>query len=133
MATRQINLRRQQLKGGCWQTDKVLLEVADRDGWRLVIEQAHKLGNRQHFVRFKKYSPTGRFYFCEGLTLTMTHWERLAGVFLGIMDHKVEEAEDKATASHARGKFMMYGYWKAIAVHLRKVKRELKKTLIMSI
>jgi len=45
---------------------------------------------------------------------------------LGILDRHIREAEDKAAVSLQRRKWMMYGYWKAIAVHLRKVRREFK-------
>lgn len=44
-----------------------------------------------------------------------------------ILDRHIAEAEEKAKKSHDRRKYMMYGYWKAIAVHLRKVKREFIK------
>ncbi|MCK4274617.1 MAG: hypothetical protein KAW90_06945 [Dehalococcoidales bacterium] len=43
-----------------------------------------------------------------------------------ILDQHIVEAEEKARESYARRKWMMFGYWKAIAVHLRKVKKELK-------
>lgn len=46
---------------------------------------------------------------------------------LGILDRHIDEAEGKANKSLSRRKYMMYGYWKAIAVHLRKVKREIRK------
>jgi hypothetical protein len=48
---------------------------------------------------------------------------------LAIMDRKIAEAEEKARVNYDRGKWMMFGYWKAIAVHLRKVKMELRKEL----
>ena len=44
-----------------------------------------------------------------------------------ILDRHIAEAEEKAKKSLDRRKYMMYGYWKAIAVHLRKVKREIIK------
>ncbi len=44
-----------------------------------------------------------------------------------ILDRHIAEAEEKAQISYTRSKWMMFGYWKAIAVHLRKVKREFKK------
>jgi hypothetical protein len=44
-----------------------------------------------------------------------------------ILDRHIAEAENKAKISYDRRKWMMFGYYKAIAVHLRKVKRELKK------
>lgn len=45
-----------------------------------------------------------------------------------ILDRHIAEAEEKARKSHDRRKYMMYGYWKAIAVHLRKIKREVMKS-----
>ncbi|MBA7709949.1 hypothetical protein ES703_118875 [subsurface metagenome] len=44
-----------------------------------------------------------------------------------IIDRHIAEAEEKARVSYDRRKWMMFGYWKAIAVHLRKVKREIKR------
>jgi len=44
-----------------------------------------------------------------------------------ILKRHIAEAEYKARVSQERHKYMMYGYWKAIGVHLRKVLRELKK------
>lgn len=44
-----------------------------------------------------------------------------------ILQRHIDEAEGKADLSQKRRKWMMYGYWKAIAVHLRKVKREFEK------
>jgi len=44
-----------------------------------------------------------------------------------ILDRHVDEAEEKARVNYTRGKWMMFGYWKAIAVHLRKIKREFMK------
>lgn len=46
---------------------------------------------------------------------------------LAIIDRHIDEAEEKAKKSYERRKYMMYGYWKAIAVHLRKIRREVKK------
>ena len=46
---------------------------------------------------------------------------------LDILDRHIAEAEAKAQTNYERRKWMMFGYWKAIAVHLRKVKREIKK------
>jgi len=46
-----------------------------------------------------------------------------------IIDRHIAEAEAKAANAYSRRKWMMFGYWKAIAVHLRKIKRELKKEL----
>jgi hypothetical protein len=45
---------------------------------------------------------------------------------LEVIDRHIKEAEDKAAVNFQRQKWMMFGYWKAIAVHLRKVRRELK-------
>lgn len=46
---------------------------------------------------------------------------------LEILDRHIDEAEGKANKSLSRRKYMMYGYWKAIGVHLRKIKREIIK------
>jgi hypothetical protein len=43
-----------------------------------------------------------------------------------ILDRHIAEAEEKARVAYSRRKWMMFGYWKAIAVHLRKVKKELE-------
>lgn len=43
---------------------------------------------------------------------------------LALLEAKIKECEEKARISHARRKYLMYGYWKAIAVHFRKIKRE---------
>ena len=48
---------------------------------------------------------------------------------LKILDSHIADAEAKAEVNHQRRKYMMYGYWKAIGVHLRKVRREFKKEL----
>lgn len=48
-------------------------------------------------------------------------------VLTAILDAKILEAETKAQKSQAACKYIMYGYWKAIAVHFRKVKREFMK------
>jgi hypothetical protein len=53
----------------------------------------------------------------------MTEKQRL----LEILDLKIAEAEGKAQRSHDKCKYIMYGYWKAIAVHFRKVRREFSK------
>lgn len=45
-----------------------------------------------------------------------------------IKKHELE-AEYKATNSLERGKFMMYGYWKAIGVHMRRLFREMQKEM----
>ena len=44
-----------------------------------------------------------------------------------IIDRHIAEAEQKAQTSYARKKWMMFGYWKAISVHLRKIKREIER------
>jgi hypothetical protein len=44
-----------------------------------------------------------------------------------LIDNHINEAEEKAKKSLERHKYMMFGYWKAIAVHLRKIRRELLK------
>ncbi|HUT96611.1 MAG TPA: hypothetical protein VMW60_00630 [Dehalococcoidales bacterium] len=44
-----------------------------------------------------------------------------------ILDRHIADAERRAQLSYDRRKWMMFGYWKAIATHLRKVKKELKK------
>lgn len=44
-----------------------------------------------------------------------------------ILDEHIAEAEEKAQVNYGRQKWMMFGYWKAIGVHLRKVKREYLK------
>jgi flagellar biosynthesis/type III secretory pathway chaperone len=46
---------------------------------------------------------------------------------LEILDRHIAEAERKAQLSYDRHKWMMFGYWKAIAVHLRKVRKEIQK------
>jgi hypothetical protein len=46
---------------------------------------------------------------------------------LEILDKKIKEAEEKAAKSADRNKYIMYGYWKAIAVHFRKIRREFAK------
>jgi hypothetical protein len=43
-----------------------------------------------------------------------------------IIARHIAEAEKKAKNAYSRPKWMMFGYWKAIAVHLRKVKKELE-------
>jgi hypothetical protein len=42
-----------------------------------------------------------------------------------IIDKHIADAEFKAQVAFKHRKWMMFGYWKAIAVHLRKIKREL--------
>ncbi len=46
---------------------------------------------------------------------------------IAVLDRHIAEAEGKAKASYERQKWMMFGYWKAIGVHLRKIKREFRK------
>ena len=46
-----------------------------------------------------------------------------------IFDRHIAEAEQKAQVSYNRRKWMMFGYWKAIAVHLRKIKRDVGKEI----
>ena len=47
--------------------------------------------------------------------------------FAEIIDRHIADAEHKAEVSFSRRKWMMFGYWKAIATHLRKIKREMKE------
>ena len=73
----QIEARRAMTRGGKhWTTLEVLREVYDEDGWRIVAERGH-WDDRVERVRVKKYMPSGRFYFCEGLTLSVGAWEQL--------------------------------------------------------
>ena len=44
-----------------------------------------------------------------------------------ILDRHIADAEEKARVSYKRQKWMMFGYWKAVGVHLRKVRKEFKK------
>ena len=37
------------------------------------------------------------------------------------LDHEIQEAADKALASLARYKFVMFGYWAGIWVHLNRI------------
>jgi hypothetical protein len=46
---------------------------------------------------------------------------------LEIIDKHISEAETKADNSYNRRKWMMFGYWKAIGVHLRKIRREIER------
>lgn len=48
-----------------------------------------------------------------------------------IISTKILEAEDKAKTSYERQKWMMFGYWKAIAIHLRKIQHTIRTELIM--
>lgn len=74
----QVEIRREQVKGGRWVPEEVLLDVADQDGWRVVVQRAHRKGDEGNpSIRVLKYHPDGRFYFCEFLTLKPSHWERL--------------------------------------------------------
>lgn len=49
--------------------------------------------------------------------------------FMALIQRHEKEAEKKAQNSLDRGKYIMYGYWKAIAVHMRKMQREVKKEM----
>ena len=42
----------------------------------------------------------------------------------------IKECESKADTSLKRGKYIMYGYWKAIAIHLRKLHRQIRTSLV---
>jgi hypothetical protein len=42
----------------------------------------------------------------------------------------IREAEGKAKKSFDSQKWMMFGYWKAVAIHLRKVYREVRRDFI---
>lgn len=55
-----------------------------------------------------------------------TAYEKL----LKVLDKKIKECEEKAATAHKRHKYIMYGYWKAIAVHFRKVRRDFRKEVI---
>lgn len=46
---------------------------------------------------------------------------------LALLDKEISGAERKAEVSYERRKWMMFGYWKAIAIHLRRVKRHLER------
>jgi hypothetical protein len=48
------------------------------------------------------------------------------GRLLQIIKKKELDAEAKAENSLERGKHIMNGYWKAIAVHMRKIYREFR-------
>ena len=75
---RTVELRRRLARGGHrWSLLASLGECVDREGWRVVVE----LGcwrDGQLRVRLKKYQPSGRFYFCEGITLSLDTWRALA-------------------------------------------------------
>jgi len=45
--------------------------------------------------------------------------------FLTLYEKKAEATAEKRLKQR---KYMMYGYWKAIAVHIRRMKREFEKT-----
>jgi len=47
--------------------------------------------------------------------------------FLDFLTLHEKKAEITAEKRLKQRKYMMYGYWKAIAVHLRRMKREFKK------
>lgn len=42
------------------------------------------------------------------------------------LDGHEQKAETTAEKRLKKNKYMMYGYWKAIAVHIRKMKKEVK-------
>lgn len=46
---------------------------------------------------------------------------------LTIIEKYIDEVESKAENSLAHRKYMMYGYYKAVAVYLRKIARQIKK------
>lgn len=47
--------------------------------------------------------------------------------FLDFLTLHEKKAETTAEKRLKQRKYMMYGYWKAIAVHIRRMKREFKK------
>lgn len=55
------------------------------------------------------------------------YWNDPCDRILKLIRKHEQEAEQKAQKSHDKGKFIMYGYWKAIGVHMRKLHREFKK------
>lgn len=59
----------------------------------------------------------------QDLKSTASNKRRLDALFA----RHIDEAERKAGESLAKRKYIMFGYWKAIAVHLRKIRREFKK------
>lgn len=46
---------------------------------------------------------------------------------LEIIEAHITLVESQAENSLAHRKYMMYGYYKAVAVHLRKIARQIKK------
>ncbi len=44
-----------------------------------------------------------------------------------IINQAIVEVEAKADNSFAHRKYMMFGYYKAVAVYLRKIARQIKK------
>jgi hypothetical protein len=46
-----------------------------------------------------------------------------------LLEKHIEDAEEKAEKSLAKRKYIMFGYWKAIAVHMRKIRREIRNEL----
>ena len=54
----------------------MLWEHRDTEGWRIVVERGCWRDGRER-VRIKKYQPTGKFYFCEGVTLSLDVWDAL--------------------------------------------------------
>jgi hypothetical protein len=47
-----------------------------------------------------------------------------------IFDCYVQELEDKAKKSHEAQKWIMFGYYKAMAIHLRKIKRKIRTDIV---
>lgn len=54
-------------------------------------------------------------------------WGCTLPTVLDILERHIADAEQKARVNYDRRKWMMFGYWKAIAVHLRKIKREIER------
>lgn len=44
-----------------------------------------------------------------------------------IIDDHITHVESQATNALEHRKYMMYGYYKAVAVHLRKIARQIRK------
>lgn len=75
-----VELRRQMTKGGRrWTVLRTVLDFIDADKWRVVVEEGHWQDGQIRF-RMKKYQPSGKFYFCEGITLTPAAWIAVQGV-----------------------------------------------------
>lgn len=47
-----------------------------------------------------------------------------------IWDDYVDEVEAKAKTNFSRQKWIMFGYYKAVVIHLRKLKRKIRNDLI---